>query len=91
MIREIWALQARLEQAARGNIRKMHSVLAHPRFRAAYDFLLVRQGAGEDLTDLVALWTALQQDPDSPEPDDDEPAATPRKRRNRSSRRKKHD
>ena len=90
MIREIWALQARLEQAARGNIRKMHSVLAHPRFRAAYDFLLVRQGAGEDLTDLVALWTALQQDPDSPEPDDDEPATAPRKRRNRSSRRKKH-
>ena len=46
MIREIWALQARLEQAASGSVRKMHSVLAHPRFRAAYDFLLVRQGAG---------------------------------------------
>ena len=64
MIREIWTLQARLEQAARGNLRKMHGVLAHPRFRAAYDFLLVRQGAGEQIDDLVALWTALQEDPD---------------------------
>jgi poly(A) polymerase len=64
MIREIWTLQARLEQAARGNLRKMHGVLAHPRFRAAYDFLLVRQGAGEQIDELVALWTALQEDPD---------------------------
>ena len=64
MIREIWTLQARLDQAARGNLRKMHAVLAHPRFRAAYDFLLVRQGAGEQIDELVALWTALQEDPD---------------------------
>ncbi|WP_048716343.1 polynucleotide adenylyltransferase PcnB [Cardiobacterium hominis] len=101
MIREIWALQARLEQAARGNIRKMHSVLAHPRFRAAYDFLLVRQGAGEDLADLVELWTALQQDPDTAadveqyraeQSEDEESAAAPRKRRSRNSnRRKKRD
>ena len=101
MIREIWALQARLEQAARGNIRKLHSVLAHPRFRAAYDFLLVRQGAGEDLADLVALWTALQQDPDTAadveqyrveQSEDEESAAAPRKRRSRNSnRRKKRD
>ena len=85
MIREIWTLQARLEQAARGNARKMHGVLAHPRFRAAYDFLVVRHAAGEDLSELVELWTTLQQESDTVVSDNPPP-------RNRwRNRRRKHD
>ena len=61
----------------------------------------MRQGAGEDLADLVELWTALQQDPDTAadveqyraeQSEDEESAAAPRKRRSRNSnRRKKRD
>ena len=61
IIREIWTLQARLELAA-GNQKKMVAVLAHPRFRAAYDFLLIRQQAGENLPALVETWTLIQRD-----------------------------
>ncbi len=60
MIREIWTLQARIEFAA-GQQKKMISILAHPRFRAAYDFLLLRQVAGENLQDLTEIWTNIQE------------------------------
>ncbi|MDO4642836.1 MAG: polynucleotide adenylyltransferase PcnB [Cardiobacteriaceae bacterium] len=97
MIREIWALQARLEQAARGNSRKMHAVLAHQRFRAAYDFLLVRQNAGENLDDLVDLWTALQQDPETTanveqyraEQEENQGTTSQRRRRSRTNNRRR--
>lgn len=71
MIREIWLLQARLEQTAFGNLRKVHTLLGHPRFRAGYDFLLIRREAGEDLTELADFWLELQcsaEMPVSPEP-----------------------
>ena len=60
MIREIWTLQARFE-LANGSARKMRSLLGHPRFRAAYDFLLIRHEAGEPLADMVAWWTKAQE------------------------------
>lgn len=61
-IREVWALQARLEYA-NGNKRKMRHVLSHLRFRAAYDFLLLRHQAGEEaLQELCHRWTQLQED-----------------------------
>lgn len=60
MIREIWLLQARLEQTAFTNMRKIHTLLRHPRFRAGYDFLLIRQEAGEDLGELANFWLELQ-------------------------------
>lgn len=56
--REIWALQSRL--ANRTGKRALR-LLAHPRFRAAYDFLLLRAEAGEDLQDLGAWWTEFQE------------------------------
>jgi len=34
--------------------------LSNPRFRAAYDFLLVREHAGEDTQGLGAWWTEYQ-------------------------------
>jgi hypothetical protein len=43
-MREIWALQPRLE---RRQGRRPMTLIAHPRFRAAYDFLLLRAEAGE--------------------------------------------
>jgi poly(A) polymerase len=56
--REIWALQPRLEQ--RRSKRAIH-LLGRPRFRAAYDFLLLRAQAGEELQELADWWTKLQE------------------------------
>ena len=56
--REIWDLQRRLQ---RRNKRNVFSLLNHPRFRAAYDFLLLREEAGEDLQGLGAWWTEIQK------------------------------
>lgn len=55
--REIWDLQRRLE---RRNRRGVFSVFNHPRFRAGYDFLLLREEAGEDLGGLGNWWTEFQ-------------------------------
>lgn len=56
--REIWSLQIRLKHR-RGN--RPARLLSHPRFRAAYDFLLLRKQAGEDLGDLVGWWTDFME------------------------------
>lgn len=56
-MREIWELQVRL--AKRGGHRA-ERLLEHPRFRAAYDFLLVREHACEDTQGLGAWWTEYQ-------------------------------
>jgi len=55
--REIWELQLRLEQRSR---RSVETVYQHPRFRAGYDFLLLREESGEPLNDLGQWWTAFQ-------------------------------
>lgn len=51
--REIWALQSRLKNI-RGN--RPCRLLGHPRFRAAYDFLLVRAESGENVDELAQWW-----------------------------------
>lgn len=56
-MREIWDLQARLP--GRQGMRALR-LLDHPRFRAAYDFLLMREDAGEKLNGLGSWWTAFQ-------------------------------
>lgn len=57
--REIWSLQWRLEQrSAKSALR----LLAHPRFRAAYDFLLLRQEGGEPLAEACEWWTRFQSE-----------------------------
>jgi poly(A) polymerase len=55
--REIWDLQRRLEKRNRRNV---FSVFNHPRFRAGYDFLLLREEAGENLNGLGDWWTQFQ-------------------------------
>jgi len=59
MARDMWALQARLK-----NIRGKRplKLLAHQRFRAAYDFLLLRAEAGESVQELASWWTAFQEE-----------------------------
>lgn len=57
-MREIWALQLRLP---RREGRKAFALLEHQRFRAAYDFLLLREQAGENLDGLGLWWTQFQE------------------------------
>jgi len=57
-MREIWSLQTRLE-SRRG--KRPHRLITHPRFRAGYDFLLLRAEAGEADTELAQWWTQFQE------------------------------
>jgi len=56
--REIWELQARLPMRSG---KRAERLVEHPRFRAAYDFLLMREQAGEDHQGLGKWWTTYQQ------------------------------
>ena len=41
--------------------KRAFGTMTHPRFRAAYDFLLVREAAGEIEPGLGQWWTEFQQ------------------------------
>ena len=56
-IKEIWSLQPRFEQ--RAGTRPVR-LTEHPRFRAAYDFLVLRGASGEAPQALVDWWTRFQ-------------------------------
>jgi poly(A) polymerase len=56
-VREMFALQPRLEYP-RG--RRVLRVLEHPRFRAAYDLLLLRAQFGLAAPDMAQWWTRVQ-------------------------------
>lgn len=56
-MREIWEFQLRLE---RRQGRRAAELVDHRRFRAAYDFLLLREQAGEDTGGLGEWWTEFQ-------------------------------
>lgn len=57
-IKDIWVMQHQLTQKKK---RRIHYLLAHPRFRAAYDFLLLRAQAGEQVKEIAEWWTNLQE------------------------------
>ncbi len=62
-MREIWALQPRFE---RRNGRMPFRLLEHPRFRAAYDFVLLRAASGEIDNELADWWTTFEEvDPEA--------------------------
>jgi poly(A) polymerase len=83
--REIWSLQSRLEQR-RG--KRAVQLLARPRFRAAYDFLLLRAEAGEDVAEMADWWTRFQEMDDVGQKAALEGAGpAPRRRRRRRRRR----
>ena len=83
-MQEIWVMQSRFEQT-RG--KRPQRLLGHPRFRAAYDFLLLRASAGEADQALADWWTEFQEgNADAPAPS--EPAKG-RRRSRRGGRRKR--
>ncbi len=57
-MRDIWYMQRRFE--FRGGQRP-HRLLEHKRFRAAYDFLLLRAESGEASMELAEWWTKFQE------------------------------
>ncbi len=61
-MRHIWILQNRF-QRTRG--KKVYYTLEHHRFRAAYDFLLLRHGESEEVKRLGEWWTHIQTLSDS--------------------------
>lgn len=67
--KEIWSLQPRLQNLAGKQSKRVTRLLTHPRFRAAYDFLLLRASAGEPVEDIAEWWTQQQVDmPAEPTP-----------------------
>jgi len=57
MMQEIWVLQPRFEQRTK---KRVHRMLTHPRFRAAYDFLLLRAAESPETAELGEWWTHAQ-------------------------------
>lgn len=57
-IEEIWALQPRFTQRTK---KRAFRLLEHPRFRAAYDFLVLRAEGSPELAELAAWWTEAQE------------------------------
>jgi len=97
-MREIWDMQERLP---RRSGKRADLLLENPRFRAGYDFLLLRESAGEQTDGLGEWWTLYQEASDSQRRQmirqlgqrdsatPDEPAsAAPRKRRRGGKRRR---
>jgi poly(A) polymerase len=56
-MREMFALQPRFR---RRDGRKASALLNHPRFRAAYDLLVLRAAVGAEETELADWWTQIQ-------------------------------
>ena len=57
-IKDIWSLQLKLETRLG---HQPYKILNHPRFRAAYDFLLLREEAARDSQGIGAWWTEFQK------------------------------
>jgi poly(A) polymerase len=81
---EIFQLQPRFTQRQG---KRPQRLLTHPRFRAAYDFLVLRAQAGEAEQELADWWTALQEgDPIAPPPATPGSGTGRRRRRRRGGR-----
>jgi poly(A) polymerase len=84
-MREIWDLQLLLPR--RGGHRAKR-LAEHPRFRAAYDFVLLREQAGEELSGLGDWWTAYQDASEEQREHMARSVGDPGKNRKRRNRRK---
>ena len=63
-MREIWGMQSRFDVRNSSRARRL---MTHPRFRAAYDFLLLRAESGDAaLRESAAWWTEAQKGGDLP-------------------------
>lgn len=56
--KDIWNMQPRLMKRQG---KRAFRALLHPKFRAAYDFLVLRHEAGEPLSEIVDWWTRFQE------------------------------
>jgi poly(A) polymerase len=84
-MQEIWLLQSRF-----GQRKRVPRMLAHPRFRAAFDFLVLRQFASAEHAEEIAFWREAQAQSGEELPSQFESAndlgeeeGAPRKRRRR--------
>jgi len=86
-MREMLALQPRFDKVAG---RRALKLLEHRRFRAAYDFMMLRAGIGEVDDSIAAFWTEVQtQSGDEREKSfAAEGSGEPRKKRRRRRRRR---
>lgn len=82
-MKEIWNLQLRLEKGR--TPRKARRLIENPRFRAAYDFLLLRASVGEVDQDQADWWTRFQEQNSSADTQDKKSSG--RKRYRNKSRR----
>ena len=85
-MREIWFLQSRLP--ARFG-QKPDRTMDHKRFRAAYDFLLLRELAGEQTEQLGEWWTEYQEATDERKLDMKQASNNGRQRKRKRKPRKK--
>ncbi len=92
-MQEIWLLQSRFSSRQR---KRVFRLLSHPRFRAAFDFLVLRQTASDSHAADVEFWRQAQDSPDeelsaslvaasAAGEDDDAPARRRRRRRRRGA------
>jgi len=95
-VEEIWAMQPRFAQRTK---KRAFRLLEHPRFRAAYDFLVLRADESPELAELARWWTEAQlldhnqlaerlAAAPPPASSSEAPAATKRKRPRRRRRKK---
>lgn len=90
-IKEIWDMQERLP---RRSGKRADQLLENPRFRAGYDFLLLRESAGEETDGLGDWWTNYQEASDAERREmirqlsSRDEGAAPRKRRRGGRRRR---
>ena len=90
-MQEIWLLQSRFSSRQR---KRVFRTLSHPRFRAAFDFLVLRQFASADHAADVEFWRDAQQSSgqelvdaiENAQADHDGDESAPRKRRRRRRR-----
>ena len=87
-VRDVWGLQHRLEERRARHIQRLAQ---NPRFRAAYDFLVLRAqtGEGDAIEDAADWWTRFQDADDDAQQQliDDRRTSDPPKRKKRRRRR----
>ncbi len=79
-MKEIWAMQPRFEQRAG---KRPFALITHPRYRAAYDFMLLRCESGEIATEIGEWWTTFAHANSEQRTAMLLPDTTPKKRRKR--------
>ena len=58
-VKDIWLMQHQLEKCS---LKKTKELIGHPRFRIAYDFLVLRsESINPELSERAKYWTQLQQ------------------------------